>query len=138
MAERTAQRTQFLSGVLSCAIEGGIKHWAGVAEYQWEGLETTTGARATIHEPANDNSDPIVHVIDVDVIARGITAIASGRTSYANSGYRADRGLVTGQSHARLRRLNASNGADCELGDHDSDDADAIVQAGLFGEVRYR
>lgn len=148
MTARTAERTQFLSGLLNCAIEGGITEWAEIHSYRWQGLENTTGSVATIREVVENWSETtpipgqlvacyeIEHEIDVDTVARGIRMIASGRVRYVNPGYPADR-TRAGRIHARLYRQNSSNGMNCELGDYDSVDADAIVQAGIFEELRY-
>lgn len=148
MTARTAERTEFLSGLLNCAIEGGIKEWAEVHSYRHQGLEATSGSIATIREVIENWSKTtpapgqpvtcyeIEHEIDVDTVARGIRMIASGRIRYVNPGYPADLARA-GRIHARLHRQNSSNGLNCELGDYDSVDADAILQAGIFEEIRY-
>ncbi|MEW2018760.1 hypothetical protein [Rhodococcus sp. NPDC076796] len=154
MTARTAERTQFLSSLLSCAIESGLDKWAEVHEYRCGGLDTTTGPTATIHETVSDWSNmaargrgsgrgtvaryEVGHELDIDIVARGIRLIASGRVKYTNPEYPADRDTEAVRGHARLRCQNSSNGADCEFGGYDAADADAIVQAGLFDELKYR
>ena len=106
MTARTAARTQFLTDIYVCALEGGIGYWSTCIEYRW-----STTQRAVI-----EDLEDAVHEITLDTISHGINAVADG--SVAVSDYL--RNLI--------RAANRSNDA----GDVDAIAADVIAQAGIM------
>ncbi len=111
MTTRTTARTQFLTDIYVCALEGGIGYWSTCIEYRW-----STTQRAVI-----EDLEDAVHEITLDTIARGINAVADG--SVAVSDY--------------LRNLIRAASRSNDAGDVDAITADVIAQAGIYGEVIY-
>ncbi|MFM1966833.1 MAG: phage MyraDee, partial [Actinomycetota bacterium] len=113
-----------LHDVFVTAMEGGIGYWSSCSSYRWSvddsGVDDLTGFRAVIFDDANDPSPGSPEMtIDRDVILRGY-----------------------------LRALDLDLRWNCEPLPHphqltedgwecDAEDADVIVQLGLFNEVRY-
>lgn len=129
---RTPERIRFLSDLLTTAVEGGINYWCQVAEYRiWANPDAPSGELVERDDPyaVVVDYDGDEHRIDLDVIARGINRITDGKVTYYNHGYQ--------NTDRRMASLNRSNGQDDDLGDYDAWDADAVVQAGLFGELIY-
>lgn len=117
--EWTARRIDFLANVLVTAVEGGINYWASVENYRTkEGPEyTLEDARALIKDEYTGQH----HDLTLEVIGAGLLKIGS-RDFELNP-----------QMRKEILLANTISDA----GDIDSADADAIVQAGLLGEVRY-
>jgi hypothetical protein len=138
----TQERKQFLHDVFVTALEGGIGYWSKVSDYHWtnadaEADNSTTldsadldGFYAVIHDFVAAESDPKAtqdystwpqHRITRAVIQRGIGKVA-------DKDFR-----VRDDIRKNILAGSAMNGA----GDIDSECADVIVQAGLFGEIVY-
>ncbi|UZF59305.1 hypothetical protein LH935_28390 (plasmid) [Gordonia polyisoprenivorans] len=111
MTTRTAERANFLTDVYTTALEGGIGYWSECSAYQW-----STTQRAVITD-----LNEAEHTITLDTIARGVNAIIDGRTPITT---------------AMRRQIAAASRAN-EAIDLDSDHADAIVQAGLYGSITW-
>lgn len=114
--KRTAERESFLRDVLLTAIQG-CHYWAEVEEYNYE------EGRGTL---LDNEGDP--HTFNLDTIAKGIGVLTTGEN--------ADRAFsMCGMDYWKQFKLaNRTNGVD---GDYDSDIADNVLQAGLFGEIVY-
>lgn len=117
---KSAARIQFLSDILSTAIEGGIDYWA-----QFDSIEKVDDANDIIgwrYESAviYDYDDPDEKfVINNDVVAKGLNMIIRRNADR-------DKALIL---------CSKTNGAD---GDFDADDADKIIQFALFdGDLMY-
>lgn len=109
-------RTEFLTGILSTAAEGGINYWAGVGAYKWDGPATLR--RIELVELEEDPNDPKhQHTVTLDTIERGL-------------------GLLRQVAPAK-KDLFLADQTDGQCGDFDAADADAIVQVALFGELVY-
>lgn len=121
--KRSAERVQFLSDVMTTAVEGGINYWAAVSEYRWD-LDKYTPEQVgvTVYDQEDDDWPEEGRRVDLDVIARGIGVLKKaggcGDPDYWKQFLLADR----------------TNGED---GDYDAGMADCILQAGLLGEVVY-
>ncbi|WP_055476468.1 hypothetical protein [Gordonia sp. HS-NH1] len=113
MTTRTNARTQFLTDIYVCALEGGIGYWSRCIEYRW-----STTQRAVI-----EDLEDVVHEITLDTIARGINAVADGSVAVSDSDY--------------LRNLIRAASRSNDAGDVDAITADVIAQAGIYGEVIY-
>jgi hypothetical protein len=112
---------QMLWYLFVTALEGGIGYWSVCSKYHWRtegGEDDLDGFYADVEETEEDA--PVAHRIDADTILRGLVHFAQ-----PGDGYR----------HVREVARAILMGDD-EV-DYDADDADAIVQAGLFGEVVY-
>lgn len=120
---------QLLLDLFTTALEGGINYWSHCSSYHWShsgddltlghGLEDYKGFYAIIIEDEDDTE----HRIDRSIVARGyrLATDTPMRSSIAwSSGEKPP--LVVGP--------------DTDW-DFDADDADCIVQLGLFGEVVY-
>lgn len=117
-------REQFLSDVIVTAIEGGIGYWAVCLQYQWEGNVVVTdhrqhgGGTLAIISPTDTGS---IYTITPNTIAHGIAVLQADSTVCA----------------ASLRDKILAASRENDAGEIDSEAADVIVQAGLFGEVVY-
>lgn len=98
---------QFLRELLTCAVEGGINHWARVEQTNRAGGQVTS-AHIYIYEDGEH------HVIDTQTVAKGITET-----------------LRPGLDR-QVRKALATMGRE---GDYDAGDAAEVVQRGLFGDV---
>lgn len=155
--ELSDQHKEFLHGLFTTALEGGIDYWSACSKYHWStrvaddnGQHNVVGDIdnfIAVIEPTEDNTwgiwddnrDTQSLRIDLDVMARGARLM-----------YWYVQGIVDGQGkqvpldkikpwpeghyHWQYVKAYASNGED---GDYDAGTADCIVQFGLFGEVVY-
>lgn len=112
---RNDERKQFLTDVLTTAVEGGINYWASVDEYEWD---VPLGEAYVV---VRDMEDDTTHRVDLDVIAKGIGIEVAGKWD-------------PGSYFAQFVIANRTNGKD---GDFDASVADVILQAGIFGKVVY-
>ena len=116
LSNRSLERKEFLSGAIDIALFGGINYWAFSKDVTRteEGLVT-----AMIQE--NDDMTVPFQKLDINLVAKGISKIKSGTVSI----------------NPDLKKIillgNKENDA-CYIG---SDEADAIVQIGMFGKLVY-
>lgn len=122
-------RGQVLHDVFVTALEGGIGYWSQCFTYHWEnggGLDDLDldGFYADIVDTEDGNKP---YRIDRSVIERGLAAIINPPADL--------------QAHETpsmsLRKAVAAAVATNDAGDLDADDADNIVQMGLFGSIIY-
>ncbi|WP_435174545.1 hypothetical protein [Gordonia hongkongensis] len=111
MATRTTVRTEFLCDVYTCALEGGIGYWSTCTDYRW-----SSDPRATVEESSGDP-----HVITLDTIARGVNSIVNGAA------------MIPDVQRRRIAAAVRTHDAETI----DATDADAFVQAALFGSLVY-
>nr|WP_296774146.1 hypothetical protein [Rhodococcus sp. (in: high G+C Gram-positive bacteria)] len=124
MTQRTAERTEFLSDLLLTATSG-ITYWATVTDP--EALVEKVRTRTAIESiTLVDQEESSTHTVTLDDVARGLQQLSSGSLNYSNMGY--------DETPARLRLLDKTNG---DESDYDAFDADAVVQAALFGKIVY-
>jgi hypothetical protein len=110
-----------LADILVTAVEGGIGYWSECSEYQHNG--TPGIAAKDVFAVIIDTEDPEFSGsirIDLDIISRGIKNILA-------------------KDIIRKSALDEILRAICEddVGMIDADYADCIIQAGLWGELRY-
>lgn len=128
MVKRTQERINFLAGVITTAVEGGINYWAATREYRWgseKGLfKFGEGEYASVEiqdlESELEWKEPW-HKVTVDTIARGINKILSPDFQ------------INDEIRQWIRDDNRDNDG-CMI---DSTAADCIVQAALFGRLVY-
>lgn len=123
MPKRSQERVNFLCGVMCSAVEGGINYWAETRHYEW-GSENGRFKLGAIDKPTFEYSSVEVrdfedtegqwHQVTIDTIAKGIRLLTSKQVGVAD----------------RILGYIASD-------DIDSDAADCIVQAALFGKIVY-
>lgn len=137
---RTPQRMEFLSDLVTIAIENGGYGWFSVDEYRWE--DQPDGAYAVIRSVDIETPDHTARV-DIDTIARGISVIRDARPQ-VDARYPKD-GPVLHNTTTRQRLylsaamrttiLDASRESDAS--ELDAIGALAIVECALFGAVTF-
>ena len=136
------ERAAVTATIITTALEGGIGYWSQCLQYQWRypdlGASSDAAARAARHA-TGDDSTAWAHALIVDtddeaggeserigithaVIERALRRIRAGAATEIGAGRR-----------SRILTAHFANDA-AEL---DANDADAIVQLGLFGELIY-
>ena len=118
-----------LHAVFTTALEGGIGYWSRARSYHWAtaddsvllvaGEDDLLGFYAEIEESEEDGLPR--HIINRQTIVQGLQRLADGTVT--SGGQPWDRGVL---SVARIVR-----------DDYDSNVADDVVQAGLFGDIKY-
>lgn len=110
-----------LADVITAAIEGGINYWASVRVYKWENLPFED-VHAVIHDSQDDGKE---YSVTVATIYQGLKSILEGSVKY---------NVGEGPSVLAMAQAFVLSG---DAGDVDAGDADNIVQAGLFSELKY-
>lgn len=113
---------QTLLYLFTTALEGGIGYWSVCTKYHWslpDGEDDLDGFFATIEETETDE-EPVERRIDAACILRGLAYFAQ-----------------PGQGYKHVRQVARAILLGDEDVDYDAEDADCIVQAGLFNEVVY-
>lgn len=119
---RTAERTDFLEGIIVTAVEGGINYWSQVSGYRW----SEGPVRVTVHEIEDERTGESKEEgvkITADSIDKAITAILE-----PGSTIRLRKDIV--EAIATENREMDGSYIDAEI-------ADCIVQVAMFGEVKY-
>ena len=131
-AREVAERRDFLAGIITTAVEGGIGYWSLAQDYRWffptidggtavPGENGTANAHVTLHPNVDEESDFEPVTITVEKIEEALGKIRREQV----------------QLNGTLRRLIYRGDATNEGGDIDAGAADAIVQIAAFGEVVY-
>jgi hypothetical protein len=137
---RDGRRAEFLTTVLTTAIESGSLGWFVVHEYRHDSVPL--GSAYALIEP--EDQENITHRVDLDVIARGLALIRDAlplvqSTRPSDGPVLCDR--TTGKrlyvSAGMRSRIMAADRSCDEDGDLDAIDALSIVECGLFGQVVY-
>jgi hypothetical protein len=149
---RSDERTEFYEDIITTAVEGGTGYWAQVSQYQFSydgetrlsvGEQVGEGTRAVLHAIKDDESgyEEEGHVLDAALIAHAFGVlrrlVQDRETDNGQPG-----GLSTTKGEnahlsAKHRKHLLGAYADLDAGDIDADDADILVQLGLFGKVVY-
>ena len=120
-------REQFLSDVLTTAVEGGINYWSAVSNYRWQDANgNAVPASVTVHEMDDElggYKEPGVPITTKEIGA-AIRRIMDINDEIKYLG-----------NHVRKEVFAAS--MDNDAGDIDADIADTIMQVAVLGEVRY-
>lgn len=159
MTKRSEARKEFLHGVFTTALEGGIGYWSVCDTYNWaKGTDTKgdpcvvdlDGFYAIVYE-LDEDGEGVSHDrlgyefhydtkelrIDISVIARGVqlfTQYVYGRIDYQGNKVDDPKPVDADHYWRQFLKADQTNGDD---GDYDSIVADNIVQFGLFGKVVY-
>jgi hypothetical protein len=137
-----SERKEFLTDILTGAIENGGHGWFMVHDYEWEADEPY----AVIEENDGDESNGDGRTrVDHGVIRRGLRVIAGAELREITEGYDAGcsvlhngkdgrRLFLSPQQRKEIMLADRTNGED---GDLDVVDYLAIIECGLFGAVTY-
>jgi len=106
---------EFVRDVFNNAIEGGVNYWCRVTEYHWEDPDPAA-VHAVVVETEVYDHEPETHRITLATVVTGIERILA---------------------KPQLRTGLVANIFAMDAGDIDADDADVIVQMGLFDQVIY-
>ena len=106
---------EFLRDVLTTAIEGGVTYWSRVSEYQWDNPNPNQVYAVLVETEVYDH-EPEEHRVTLDTVVTGIQRVLA---------------------KPQLRLGLAAHIFALDAGDIDADDADVIVQMGLFDQVIY-
>jgi hypothetical protein len=132
---RSDERNEFLTDILTTAVENGGHGWFSVDEYQWEAVPAG-GAYATV---ADDEGE--IHRIDLDVLERGLQVIRDAVLGPDHLGgqvlHNATSGCQLYVSPVQRTNICLADRTNGDEGDLDCIDALAIVECGLFGRVVY-
>jgi len=111
---RSPERIEFLSDIITAAIEGGIGYWSECVSYSWQDSPPT----AVINEIEPHDEDLGELFITIDTIAHGLSVMKQKYPEFYKVG---------------MRDADLENDA----GEIDATLADDIVQCGLFEELIY-
>lgn len=145
------RRKEFLHGIFTTAMEGGIGYWSAAEVYHWcndDDTDDLDGFYAVLHPASEDEGwgifpdkeDTKALRLDLDVITRGVKMFRLYCLGVID-----EKGgvLPLKEIEPRLRedsywwQFLEADMSDGASGDYDADVADSIVQWGLFGEVVY-
>lgn len=122
--QKISKRDRFYADIIITAVEGGTNYWAYSREYSWaKDDEDPTLTRAQLCDmEAYDTDEEKWHNVTTSTIAHAYYTIRKD----SNLG-------ISSQARARF----GCAFEDLDAGDLDANDADTIVQIGLFGKVIY-
>jgi fructose-bisphosphate aldolase class 1 len=122
---RSAERDRFLKDVVVCFIEdGGLNAWRQIERYKYvyadedDFLSPMTTCEATFIDVEDEGK---TYEVNADVVAKGLGKLKRGEVE---------------MNGAMLRNI-LDGDRENEAGNIDAYDADAIVQAAVFGELTY-
>lgn len=121
---RSQERTQCLADILIGAVEdGGLNGWRQVSRYRYVQADPDDACSATLDASVrvHDLEEEKVHDVTLDTIATGLRRLAEGEVKACAE--------IVGAAVYAQRHNDASY--------FDAYSADAVLQAGLFGELVY-
>ena len=116
-------RVDFLSSIIVTAVEGGIQYWADVKDYIWDDDDDHNLTHASVTIRSNEGDDTLSEWTPVmmSTVELGVNRIKGGEL----------------RINHEFRKIVALADIDSHAGEIDSEIADCIVQAGLFGKLVY-
>jgi hypothetical protein len=131
---RAPQEADFLTHVITTAVEGGINYWASVSGYHWHfpdldggtarpGPGGSANAYITLHENDTEGRGRSF-ILGLNGIERALRRITAGPVEHMSE-----------QRRERIRR--AFHGDEDARTDLDAFDAEEVVQVVCFGKVLY-
>jgi hypothetical protein len=126
--DQDVERDQFLHDLFVTAVEGGTNYWAQSSSYRWSKGDGRTADLRDYSVILNDTENgDAEYLVNREVIARGLEALATGKATWGGE-------RMTTKAQAYYSTLDLTDGDEPSW---DASTADNIVQAGLFGDVRY-
>jgi hypothetical protein len=117
-------RQKMYSDIIITAVEGGSDYWAFFTKYKWQDADgCEVAATVTIHP--EDEAE--VYALDIRKIGSALSRMANG------GGFGRREAPEWWVKKWRKAYRECANGS----WDFDANDADAIVQVAIFGEVVY-
>lgn len=120
---------ELLHETFVAAMEGGVDYWAEVLRYRWSigdgEIPDLEGFRAELRDAVGGKPEEVL-VVDRAVILRGFERLAKGEATFGGK-----------PLDPRWKARAAGWLAAPASADLDANDADVVVQAGLFGDVVY-
>jgi len=142
MAVRTDKRMEFLTDILTTAIENGGHGWFSVDVYRWDTEDgTALGAAHAVLMPHDEPNKR--YLVNLDTLASGLCAIqdAEMRPVHGDPEVEVLHNSKTGQrlymSETMRRNILLADRTNLDDGDLDCIDAMAVMECGLFGAVTY-
>lgn len=134
---KSAERTQFLHDIMITGLEGGVGYWSVADEivrhedddlwYRSYTLYCSEGGKQAL-ECGNGKDDPCKgHKVTPDLIARGLGLATSKRPENPDKD-------PTGWHYENRKHVILAN-RENDGGEIDAEDADSIIQLGIFGQV---
>lgn len=148
--KRSPERERFLRNILVSICEGGSNYWMQAKKVERviapgtdEHLDYLSMEVRSLEEPVQCEAFDTKKwaKLDLDVIARGIRRIAesrkpdSPRNAYGSSGWRSE--AACGVRTDIFQTVLQAEAGDYDGADVDSEIADCIAQAGLWGHIVY-
>jgi hypothetical protein len=124
LRKRSAEREQFLSDVMTTAVEGGINYWASVSDYRWDAPFDQQGV--TVYDHSGDELPPEGKRVTPEDIASAISKMRANKDGLFAWAHRSESYWV------QFWLADRTNGED---GDYDAGIADCILQVAVFGDV---
>lgn len=118
------EEEQFLSDIITAAVEGGIGYWSQVQDYDWfnyfdRPAEEFYPTTVTVFDTEEHGEDAEPMHLTIEKVAEGINK------------------LITGWPGAYTTNYTLKGLSTLDAGEIDSDAADVIVQCALLGEIVY-
>ena len=149
---RSDERQDFLHDVFVIGLEGGIGYWSVATRYRCTNVNTFQAVLLPNGESTTeagvpawgvwDDTDPLETAplaVDADVIARGLNLYkmwAAGEIDYCGNPISPeDRDGQTRRSSAVFQQVLLADRTNYREGDLDAQDADTIIQFGVFGKA---
>jgi hypothetical protein len=108
---------EFLAGILTAGIEGGIGYWSVCHSYKW--AADPDHPVAIISEDEEGENPDVKRELNNEVIFNGITK------------------LLQSKEAMKTQKLLISAIKNNDAGEMDAGDSDVIIQMAIFGEVIY-
>lgn len=149
--ELTEEHKEFLHGLFTTALEGGIGYWSACSKYRWatdqDGRTEDINNFIAVIEPTEDNTwgiwddnrDTQSLRIDLDVMARGARLMhwyVQGIVDDKGQQVPLDQIRPFPPKHYHWQYVESYVTLG-QQGDYDAGTADMVVQFGLFGQVVY-
>ena len=123
--KRSPERQQLYTDIVTTAVEGGINYWARVCDYEYSDTffgDSTNDASATVIEYGDSETEVARYKLTTATVAKAFGIMRKGPVEYLGEA---------------MRKHYLKEYQFPENADFDANDADNIVQIGLFGKVVY-
>lgn len=122
---------EFLSDIMTTAIAGGINYWASILSYD------ESAATVVLADTEEGATPEALLILDIDVLAQGIKVVLEAHPPFYDPNDTHSQCQDVPFLSAYWASVMRSAVLALDAGEIDADAADVIVQAALFGEIRY-